>query len=51
MSEEQIEAVDMLADRIEWLEEQIAAVELDNARLPTSWSPLHQSNGGVARPV
>jgi hypothetical protein len=33
MSEEQIEAVDMLADRIEWLEEQIAAVELDNARL------------------
>jgi hypothetical protein len=33
MSEEQIDAVDMLAKRIEWLEEQIAAVELDNARL------------------
>jgi hypothetical protein len=33
MSEEQLNAVDMLADRIEWLELQIEAVELDNARL------------------
>jgi hypothetical protein len=33
MSEERLDAVSMLADRIEWLEEQIAAVELERDML------------------